>query len=489
MKKVSLTCSVFLLLSIIVFASFAVSCGGGGGGVSAARGGNNAGKGGYGGGSGEVKVFVNGKLAGGSGAGDGSSASEEEAAKASSAKFSEGIMSLDWTTMDFKLWVNGQLYFSQTLNKGDTFAISGLKLGDHVKATGTFTTSDGTPYNISGSIPSVENGSKLSMYVTYTWTCSNAGMPAGTKIADGASLSGTYTAEAGAVLPTIQCLNGKKVEGWLNKTTGLSSDGKVWKTIPPGTTGNLTFAIDENKSLSGNVVFEVSGTTITGLTDYGKTLSVITIPEGIVALGSNLFNGNTNITKVVLPSTIKTLNSSTFYGASNLEYVNLPEGITSLPYCTFYNCNKLKNVKLPSTLISIGNQAFNRCYEITSIEIPSKVTTIGQQAFNNCTNLTSIVLPSSLQEIQYMAFENCPKLSSLIIPASVTAIGAGNIFSKCGNAVGGFTLIMQSIDPPSLGANAFLLSSSYTIKVPNSALDTYKDSSYWSAYSDKIFGY
>ena len=485
MKKVSLTCSVFLLLSIIVFASFAASCGGGGGGVSAATGGNNAGKRGIigGGSAGEVKVFVNGKLAGGSGAGDGSSASEEEAAKASSAKFSEGIMSLDWTTMDFKLWVNGQLYFSQTLNKGDTFAISGLKLGDHVKATGTFTTSDGTPYNISGSIPSVENGSKLSMYVTYTWTCSNA-MPAGTKIADGASLSGTYTAEAGAVLPAIQCLNGKKVEGWLNKTTGLSSDGKVWKTIPPGTTGNLTFAIDENKSLSGNVVFEVSGTTITGLTDYGKTLSVITIPEGIVALGSNLFKGNTNITKVVLPSTIKTLNSSTFYEASNLEYVNLPEGITSLPYCTFYNCNKLKNVKLPSTLISIGNQAFNRCYEITSIEIPSKVTTIGQQAFNNCSNLTSVSLPSSLQDIQYMAFQNCPKLSSLTIPASVTNIGS-SVFQSCGSSVGGFTLTMQSATPPSLGANAF--SGTYTIKVPASAVDVYKAA--WSTYEANIFGY
>ena len=453
MKKVSLTCSVFLLLSIIVFASFAFSCGGGGGGVSAARGGNNAGKGGYGGGSGEVKVFVNGKLAGGSGAGDGSSASEEDAAKASSAKFSEGIMSLDWTTMDFKLWVNGQLYFSQTLNKGDTFAISGLKLGDHVKATGTFTTSDGTQ-EISGEIPSVQNGSKLSLYVTYKWECDGSNASANKAYYDpSATLSGTYTAETGASLPLLTSLEGRTVKGWVD------NNGKSFINIPAGTTGNLSLKIDSG-SFGTDPLFNVSGTTISSLTSLGASKTSIEIPVGITDFGT-AFQSNSTVKSVVLPSTVTELKARAFKG-----------------------CSALASISLPNRMTRIGNSAFQDCTSLKSIKIPDGITAINGMTFKGCSSLESVDIPGSVENILVQAFVDCTSLSSLTIPASVTNIGS-SVFQSCGSSVGGFTLTMQSATPPSLGANAF--SGTYTIKVPASAVDVYKAA--WSTYAENIFGY
>lgn len=484
MKKAALICS-FLLLSII--AVLAVSCGGGGGGVSAATGGNNAGKRGFGNGSGEVKVYVNGKLAGSSsGSSRSSGGSEEMPENASTASYSEGIMALGWNTMDFKLWVNGQLYFNQTLNKGDKFSIAGLKLGDSVRAEGNFYTSDGTPYLITGGIPSVQNGSKLSMYVTYKWTCKTTGLP--TNVYVPGTTSGTYTAETGAALPAIQCLDGRTVVGWLNATSGLSTDGKVWKSIPAGTTGNLDFEIVEAKSLGGEAIFSVSGKNITGFIS-GKEQSVIKIPEGVTSIAANAFKDNTTITSVSLPSTLQSLGSRAFYQCTGITSISIPANVTTIGDSAFYKCSNLSSVNFVGnsqlTSLNLWTFAFTN---ISSIEIPEGVTSIPGSCFQSCP-LTRVSLPSTLTSINSQAFCNCTNLTSITIPANVTSINA-KAFSNCATAyyMVRFTITMQGANPPTLGGtDVFSGISNMTVRVKAADKPRYESVSSWNTFSYETY--
>lgn len=434
MKKIATICSLFFLFSILVFLS--IACGGGGGGISAAQGGNNASSKGYGGsGSGKVNVFVNGVPVGENSA----DVSSAEAENASVVDYSEGVMSLNWTTMSLKLWVNGQLYFNQTLNKGDKFSVSGLKLGDSVRAEAVLNTTGGDTL-ITGEIPSIQDGSTLAMYIAYKWQCTSPNSPI-TGVNVVGSTSGTYTAETGAVLPTIQCLSGKKVEGWVVKNSGLSSDGKIWKTIPAGTTGNLEFEIVEAKSLSGEDLFTVSGTTITGFIT-GKETAVVNIPEGVTEIAANAFKSNITI----------------------------------------------KSVTFPSTLMTIGEFAFSDCVSIENLSFPAKsqLKTLGKSAFDR-NNITSIVIPEGVTEIKSYAFDSCMLLTNVTLPSTITSIE-----DYAFKFTGGIKLIMKCGVPPSLGTDVFYyVNPNYapTIKVPSSAVSTYKAASGWTTYAANIVGY
>ncbi len=498
MKKAALICSI-LLFSI--FAIFCVSCGGGGGGVSAARGGNNAGKGFGGGGSGEVKVYVNGKLAGGSSGGSGGS--EEMPANASAATYSAGIMSLDWSTMDFKLWVNGQLYFNQTLNKGDKFSVAGLKLGDNVRAEGSFTTSDGKPYFITGGIPSVQNGSKLSMYVTYKFECDASSLPDNVYVP--LTLTGTYTAETGAALPAIQCLDGRTVLGWVVKNTGLPSDGKVWKSIPAGTTGNLELELVETKSLGGQPIFDVSSKTITGLTPYGETLTTIKIPEGVEEIGSLAFDtssfssvvlpstlkkidayafSDTSLTGITIPANVELINSFAFNGCSSLSNVTFASDskLKKIDTKVFENCSSLRAVTIPANIESLGVQVFKDCTNLEKVEFAgNKIKKFEDYTFQDCTKLNSVSLPDSLEEISIGAFKGCTALRNITIPQNVNKICQLS-FSGCS-----VTLTMKPLTPPVLESNVFT-NPSYPLEVfvPGSALSAYKTASGWVSYAGRI---
>ena len=88
---------------------------------------------------------------------------------------------------------------------------------------------------------------------------------------------------------------------------------------------------------------------ILGLTEKGKTLTVIDIPAAI--------DGNT----------IKAIGTGAFQG-----------------------CSFIKALTLPDTVTTIEGNAFSGCTGITSVIIPASVDTIGDGAFSGCSNLTKL---------------------------------------------------------------------------------------------------
>ena len=123
------------------------------------------------------------------------------------------------------------------------------------------------------------------------------------------------------------------------------------------------------------------------------------------------------------------------------------------------------NVTIPSSVTyngvtyivrEIGFQSFMDCYHMTSISLPNSVTTIGSYAFQYCAKLNSITLPSGVKTIGSQAFDGCTQLSKVIV---------------------------LSETPPTMNSNSF---SNYniTLKVPETALNSYQTTWPWNQFSN-----
>ena len=135
---------------------------------------------------------------------------------------------------------------------------------------------------------------------------------------------------------------------------------------------------------------------VTGLSDYGKSLTVLAIPseyhgKPVTSIYDNAFLSDTNITSITIPSTVTSIGKNAFSACASLTGVTIPDSVTS-----------------------IGNNAFSACVSLTSITIPDSVTSIEDGVFGNCRGLTSITIPDSVTSIGYRAFGVCSGLTSII---------------------------------------------------------------------------
>lgn len=114
---------------------------------------------------------------------------------------------------------------------------------------------------------------------------------------------------------------------------------------------------------------------------------------------------------------------SLFEYFGGFEKVSIPKGVVYIGSKVFFNCSSLHDISLPEGITSIGREAFKHCTNLQSIVIPSSVTSIiGDSAFSGCTNLQSVVIPNSIRSIGDSAFSGCTGLKGIMIPISVILI-------------------------------------------------------------------
>ncbi|MDD4291397.1 MAG: leucine-rich repeat protein [Clostridia bacterium] len=117
-----------------------------------------------------------------------------------------------------------------------------------------------------------------------------------------------------------------------------------------------------------------------------------------------------------------------------------------------------------------------------NIIMPSAVKNIGAGAFEGNTTIESIYIPYGLSKIGERAFKNTTALQSIDIPSTCTDIGAQAFMnsSVC-------DVTVRSATPPALGDSAFAeTSESLVLRVPNDALELYRNAEGWSELSDKM---
>ena len=128
----------------------------------------------------------------------------------------------------------------------------------------------------------------------------------------------------------------------------------------------------------------------------------------------------------------------------------------------FYNCDSLTQVSLP-VCTGIKTGAFYYCISLSQIELPM-CSYISESAFYKCISLSQIELPMC-SYIGYEAFYGCSSLS-------IITIGYSSVCSLIGSAV--FT-------------STQITSSTGSIYVPASLIDSYKSAKHWSYFSTQIF--
>lgn len=171
----------------------------------------------------------------------------------------------------------------------------------------------------------------------------------------------------------------------------------------------------------------------------------------------------------IYKKTIKTVNlpyatsvgSYAFMSCNSLSQVSLPV-CTKLDDVAFANCSSLTSIDLP-VCSYIGGFAFQYCYSLSQISIPV-CSHIGDAVFRMCSLLTQLGLPMC-SYIGGYAFSGCSSLSIITIGySSVCILSNSNAFS-----------------------NAQITSSTGSIYVPVSLVDSYKSAKNWSYFSTQIF--
>lgn len=193
--------------------------------------------------------------------------------------------------------------------------------------------------------------------------------------------------------------------------------------------------------------------------------------------GKVYINGQQVSTSLTIPAGVKRI-SRAFYGFKSLTSVTLPDGLKVLGDQAFGNCKKLPTIVIPSSVDSIGS-AFWGCDMINNIELPAGLTELGASTFYDCKALTNITIKDGLKEIKSMVFSGCTSLAELILPASMESV-AGTAFWSC-KALKKFTC--KAVTPPTTIDNAFEdFAETCTLYVPEESIPAYKAATGWKHF-------
>ncbi len=176
--------------------------------------------------------------------------------------------------------------------------------------------------------------------------------------------------------------------------------------------------VDVDDSLSGEVVIpstlggypvvSMQFSAFSGL----KTLTSVTMPEGIISIGYGAFENCSNLKTINFPDSLKYLAENLFENTA--WYDSQPDGIVYAGKVAYkYKGDCPKSVVIKEGTVSIGSHAFSECVKLESIVIPDSVTTISAGAFYGCTSLSDITIPEDIEEVSDFAFEGTPWFDNL----------------------------------------------------------------------------
>ena len=223
----------------------------------------------------------------------------------------------------------------------------------------------------------------------------------------------------------------------LDDLTYTTTDGKVTITgCDAAATGELVIPamIEGNPVTSiGNVAF-----------DSCRSLTSITIPEGVNSIGDFVFSGCRSLESInVINSNVNFTDiNGVLFDAEMEVLLKFPAGKNDLSY------------NIPNSVTSIGFDAFGDCASLTNITIPDSVTSIDAYAFAVCTNLTSITIPNSVTRIWEYAFYQCRSLTSITFRGAAPTLEAFSPVAPdtfFGVANGAVALVFDSTFGPNLG--------------------------------------
>lgn len=138
------------------------------------------------------------------------------------------------------------------------------------------------------------------------------------------------------------------------------------------------------------------------ITQYKGTETEIVIPNYINGVAVKRIEG-----KNILPHNGETVHiggsASWFSGNKTVTKITISDGIEEVGDYSFAGCRAVKDVYLSSTLKTIGSSAFYENVSLTNIDIPDGLEKIGSYAFSG-SSLTLITIPDKVVTVGAYAF-------------------------------------------------------------------------------------
>lgn len=202
------------------------------------------------------------------------------------------------------------------------------------------------------------------------------------------------------------------VQGYRGKKTSVA--------IPAVLDGHPVSQVGSTETL-----FTLNKTTMPGFLN----LTRVTVPEGVLCIGSCAFMGS-KLTSVTLPESLISIENHAFAHCRELTCITVPGNVRCIGESAFLECSSLKEAHLPKSLPGILSFSFSGCTSLTSIRLPEEAAFIGLCAFEGCTALREVTFPKNLSWIGEYAFASCTALSRVEIPEHVNII-CEKAFSNC----------------------------------------------------------
>ena len=152
-------------------------------------------------------------------------------------------------------------------------------------------------------------------------------------------------------------------------------------TIASGTTGSLTWALDEDGTL-----------TISGKGE---------MPDYSNESPSPWHEYRDDIISVIIGNDVSSIGVESFFGCIKIISVSIGNSVTDIRGSSFSGCISLASVEIPNSVINIMGQAFYSCIGLSSVTFGKSVTTIGSEVFRRCDNLTEIFIYQEIPPVFY----------------------------------------------------------------------------------------
>ncbi|MCC8104159.1 MAG: leucine-rich repeat protein, partial [Clostridiales bacterium] len=225
-------------------------------------------------------------------------------------------------------------------------------------------------------------------------------------------------------------------------------------TVGSGDSGNITWKLDEAGvlTISGSDAMTNYGSTSMPWYEYRASIKKIIVESGVTTIGTNAFNGCSNVTSVSLAEGITSIGNYAFNNCAALGSLTIPESVTTLGYYMIFG-TAITSITIPKNVTSAGSYNINgplsgatllkkvifeegmttipayMCASasyssyITTVVFPENLTEIGSCAFYNCDSIVTMDLPDELVTIGNTAFYDCDGLTVVEFPKTVSTIG------------------------------------------------------------------
>ena len=226
------------------------------------------------------------------------------------------------------------------------------------------------------------------------------------------------------------------------------------------------------QSKEGDIYIVPDGVENVKWVDYLTELKTLTLPFGILSLGTFL---NSSIENVNFPSTLTSIGRigknvkvidlrettcltslpNNYFSAINAEEILLPNTITSIGDYCFRNCRYLKKIHLPNSVVKrIGTASNSNCGAFDDMAELEEITLghidkLFNEDIGNLPKVKNIAFPNSLTSMGNTMFSNTPLLKHITLPTYITSIGSnfGGSYSNVNVNIKKELTIPKSLNP------------------------------------------